>query len=131
MQFNFRKNEKLKSEKEIKLLFNEGTSNFIHPLRVIFLFTATDISECNVLISVSKRHFKKAVDRNLLKRRIREAYRLNSHKLKETLVENKQSAKIAFIYSTSKILGYKEIELIVLKHIEYLINKLLKGEEYS
>jgi len=129
MQFNFGKTERLKSEKEIKNLFDKGASNFINPVRAIFLFYSSDTIESKILVSVSKRHFKEAVDRNLLKRRMREAYRLNSYKLKENLNSNQVSVKIAFIYSSGKILTFKEIEAVVLKNIEYIISKMPPSEE--
>lgn len=129
MQFKFWKAERLKSEKEIKILFDKGTSNFVNPIRVIFLFTSSDTTVCKVLVSVSKRNFKRAVDRNLLKRRLREAYRLNSFKLKEKLAESKLNAEVAFLYSSGRILTFKEIETVVIKQIEYIINKMPSCEE--
>jgi len=129
MQFKFIKDEKLKSEKEIKFLFNEGKSIFLHPLRLIYLFTPSNTHECKVLISASKRNFKRAIDRNLLKRRIREAYRKNSLKLKQELKEKDYSARIAFIYSSPKIVEYKDIEQVVIRHLENIINKIPKSEE--
>lgn len=129
MQFNFKKEDKLKSEKEIKILFNEGKSIFLHPIRLIYLFTPSNTHECKVLASASKRNFKRAIDRNLLKRRIREAYRNNSLKLKQELKEKGYSARVAFIYSSAKIADYKEIEQVVIRHLENIINKIPKSEE--
>ncbi|PNQ74823.1 ribonuclease P protein component [Hanstruepera neustonica] len=70
--------EKLKGKKRIDQLFTEGQSVSAYPLRMVYLETELDD---NVIaktgVSVSKRHFKKAVDRNRIKRLLREAYRLN------------------------------------------------------
>ncbi len=61
-------------------------------------------------VSVGKRHFKRAVDRNLLKRRIREAYRKQKHELKEILASSGISMDIFFVYSNARISEYAEIE---------------------
>jgi ribonuclease P protein component len=78
MSATYPKKEKLKSKKLIDQLFTEGQSVSAFPLRLVYLKTAFDD---NVIaktgVSVSKRHFKTAVDRNRVKRLLREAYRLN------------------------------------------------------
>ncbi|TYA52177.1 ribonuclease P protein component [Formosa maritima] len=69
--------EKLKSEKLISQLFEEGKSVSAYPLRIVYLKTHFDDGVVfKAGVSVSKRHFKKAVDRNRIKRLLREAYRL-------------------------------------------------------
>jgi ribonuclease P protein component len=76
--FSFKKPERLSSKKDIETLFKENKSITVYPLRLAFRkseFTETGFP-ARVLISAPKRNFKKAVDRNLLKRRIRESYRL-------------------------------------------------------
>jgi ribonuclease P protein component len=76
-KFTFKKEERLNKEKWIKELFEKGSSFHLYPFRVIYLPHPDPLYPVNqVLISVSVRNFRKAVDRNLLKRRIREAYRL-------------------------------------------------------
>ncbi|SEP84594.1 ribonuclease P protein component [Hyunsoonleella jejuensis] len=78
MKYTYPKKEKLKSKKLIDQLFAEGQSVSAFPLRLVYL--STTFNE-DVLVktgvSVSKRHFKTAVDRNRIKRLLREAYRLN------------------------------------------------------
>lgn len=80
MKFSFSNNEKLKSKKHIDLLFTQGKACSKFPLKMIY--TTTDFSDDVPLktgVSVSKRNFKKAVDRNKIKRLLRECYRLNKH----------------------------------------------------
>ncbi|RAU81451.1 ribonuclease P protein component [Pontibacter arcticus] len=76
----FPKEERLCSKRFISLLFTKGSSFNVYPLRFIF-FASEDVppGHTQVLISVSKRYFKRATDRNRLKRQMREAYRLNKH----------------------------------------------------
>ncbi|WP_194766392.1 ribonuclease P protein component [Tamlana sp. I1] len=78
MRFTYNKKEKLKSKKLIEQLFAEGKSVSAYPLRLVFLPTTfEDAVPAKTGVSVSKRNFKKAVDRNRIKRLMRESYRLN------------------------------------------------------
>jgi ribonuclease P protein component len=80
MNKSFPNTEKLKSKKLIEQLFTEGKSVSAHPLRLIFIEAsfAEDV-KLKIGVSVSKRNFKKAVDRNRIKRLLREAQRLQNH----------------------------------------------------
>ena len=78
MDYTFKKSEKLKSKKLIEQLFVEGKSVSVFPLRLVYLQTSLDNNvSTKAGVSVSKRNFKKAVDRNRVKRLLREVYRLN------------------------------------------------------
>ena len=78
MKFTFKKKDKLKSQKLIERLFDEGKSITVFPLRMLYLKTIhEDGSMIKAGVSVSKRNFKKAVQRNRIKRLLREAFRLN------------------------------------------------------
>src|SRR5690606_20186447 len=72
----FRKEERLCNKRHINALYQSGSSFLLYPFKVIFLPCEEIAVPIQVLISVPKRRFKRAVDRNLLKRRIRESYRL-------------------------------------------------------
>ncbi|MBQ0049429.1 MAG: ribonuclease P protein component [Bacteroidales bacterium] len=106
--YRFRKSERLCSKKAIEALFEGGhPSVSVYPVRAVFMLrdAATPQSPAQdgaegmhqVLISVSKRHFKHAVDRNRVKRQLREAYRLNRHLLVDGLPEA-TSLSMAFIW---------------------------------
>ena len=78
MSFSYPKKEKLKSQKLIEKLFSEGKSIGAYPLRIVYLKSNfEDDTRFKTGVSVSKRNFKNAVDRNHIKRLLREAYRLN------------------------------------------------------
>lgn len=121
----FSKDEKLKSKKAIELLFKTGKSINAHPIKAIYLpKTENETTKLNVGVSVPKRNIKLAVNRNLLKRRMREAYRLNNKALK-LMCDNTNGYNIMFIYHSSQILTYQEIEV----KIKVILNRLTESVE--
>lgn len=106
MDFSYPKNSKLKSQKTIDSLFSEGKSVSKYPLRLVYAALESSDKKLKFGVSVSKKHFKKAVDRNYFKRVLRECYRLNKHLLQENI---EQSYAIMFFYQTSERLTYEAI----------------------
>ncbi|WP_395066668.1 ribonuclease P protein component [Flavobacterium sp.] len=106
MDFTYPKKEKLKSRKNIDLLFSEGKSVSKYPLRLVYSKIIDGDEKLKFGVSVSKKHFKHAVDRNYFKRVLRECYRLNKHLIHDNL--DKQYA-IMFFYQTKDRLSYQEI----------------------
>lgn len=104
----FRKQERLSSEIVIGKLFKSNDTLFTFPFKIFYLIAPEQSVVDQVVISVSKRSFKRAVDRNLLKRRIREAYRLN----KCLLYKDSESPffNFAIVYVAKKILPFQEID---------------------
>ncbi|WP_200975751.1 ribonuclease P protein component [Echinicola sp. 20G] len=107
MDYRLPKNERLHSKKLIKELFDKGSSFFLYPFKVLYLSLEDDSETNQVLFSVSKRKIKKAVGRNYIKRRMREAYRLNKSLLLDG--ENKKKL-IAFVYVSSERESFQAIE---------------------
>ena len=117
--FSFHKNERLCSKKVIDKLFAEGKSVFVYPIKIVYLENPLPLNnQVQAAFTVGKRNFKKAVQRNLIKRRMREAYRLNKQKLYDEMSE-KQLA-VFFIYTGKTILEYKQIETAIIKGIKKL-----------
>ena len=103
--------ERLDKKKIIEKMFAGGSRSFsVFPLRVVFLPVDELEADASILISVSKRSFKRAVKRNRVKRQIREAYRVNKHELLNILVERKCRLAIAFIYLSDQLVESSIIE---------------------
>ncbi len=99
-----RKPERLSRKKIIEKLFAGGSRSFsIFPLRVVWLPVEELDVQASLLVSVSKRRFKRAVKRNRVKRQIREAYRLNKQTLLEALAEKDLRLALAFIYLSDEL----------------------------
>lgn len=92
--------EHLKSKKVIERLYAEGTSVTAYPLRAVFIEQTIEEQDVTaaILISVAKKRFRHAVDRNLVKRRIREAYRTSKHPFIEALESNGMRMAVAILY---------------------------------
>ena len=98
--------ERLDKKKIIEKMFAGGSRS----LRVVYLPVEELEADASILISVSKRRFKRAVKRNRVKRQIREAYRVNKHELLNILVERKCRLAIAFIYLSDQLVESSIIE---------------------
>lgn len=97
LRFTLGKAEVLSSKIKIKELFTNGSSFRLYPLRLIFLKAKSESPVHQVVFSVPKRLFKRAVDRNYLKRRLKEAYRLQKHNL--SAPTNSESFLLAIVYT--------------------------------
>lgn len=126
-KFSLKKHEKLKSKLLLDKLFTDSSSVFAHPIKVLFLTDVIQDGEWPLLFSVSvpKRKIKSAVKRNLIKRRIREAYRLHKLDLETKLKENSATRlSIMLIYIESEAKEYAQIEKAVIKVIKKLSDAL-------
>ena len=125
MDFTYPKHEKLKSRKTIDLLFSEGKSVARFPLRLAFVKVLEEESEGKIKfgVSVSKKYFKKATDRNYFKRLLRESYRLNKH----LLTELNSPYAFMLLYQTKEKLPFSDINL----KTQQLFAKFLAGLDDS
>lgn len=106
-----RKPERLDKKKVIEKMFAGGSRSFsVFPLRVVYLPVEELEAPASILVSVSKRRFKRAVKRNRVKRQIREAYRMNKHELLRKLEEKQCRMAIAFIYLSDQLVESSVIE---------------------
>ena len=110
--YTFKKEERLCSKKLLDELFHNGSSFLLYPYRIVWLRHALPFEvPVQVVINVPKRRFKKAVHRNLIKRRIREVYRLNkSESLYSFLQSHSAQLLLGIQYVGKDIAGYELIE---------------------
>jgi ribonuclease P protein component len=119
--YAFPKEEHLCRKKLIDELFGRGSSFGLYPLRLVWLpTTAPTTDPPQVLVSVSKRSFKHAVDRNRLKRLMREAYRLNKYRLLEA-PGGHSVALLAIIYSGKEKKPFALVEKKLISGLERLL----------
>ncbi|WP_119793545.1 ribonuclease P protein component [Flavobacterium anhuiense] len=127
MNFTYPKNERLKSKTTIGLLFSEGKSVSKYPLRLVYRQAQANSEEqTKIGVSVSKKYFKKAVDRNYFKRVLRETYRLNKHSLLDNL---DQPYSIMLFYQTKDRLSYQEINTKMIQLFEKFIAQINKSQD--
>lgn len=119
-QFTLGKNERLKSRKAIEHLFREGKRFTVPPFSI--LYTVITNGELKAGVGVSTKNFKKAVDRNKIKRLVREAYRLQKNDLHQQIKTKSKGLHIFIIYNSREIPGYN----LVYEKLSIILKKLLK-----
>ncbi len=134
-QFTFGKNERLKSRKQIEKLFAEGKSIVVNPFRIYFLLNETNNAQHSIFnvqfgVGVSSKNFKKAVDRNRIKRLTREAWRLHKNDLKELLKASGKQLNVFFIYTGKELPDFATVKdkvAVVLKKLSDKVNEIISA----
>ena len=123
-RYTLSKEERLSWKRYIDLLFEKGQSFVAFPLRVVYLPLEEEMSApVSILISVPKKKFKRAVKRNLIKRQVREAYRVRKYDLIDPLTEKNKRMLIAFLYLDKEIHPFTDMEKAMTKAIRILRDK--------
>ncbi|MDZ7775003.1 MAG: ribonuclease P protein component [Bacteroidales bacterium] len=125
-RLSLNKYERVKRSKDIDYLFSEGEKLFEYPLLIWWQPKSLPTKyPAQVLVSVSKKRFKRAVDRIRIKRLLREALPQNKQPLYEKLEENQQQMLLSVVYVGKKMPSYQEIE----KKIIILLHRILQVYE--
>ena len=123
-RYTLSKEECLSWKRYIDLLFAKGQSFVAFPLRVVYLPMEEEMpARASFLVSVPKKRFKRAVKRNLIKRQVREAYRVRKYDLLEPLEAKNKGMLIAFLYLDKEIHPYAAMEKAMKKAIHILRDK--------
>lgn len=130
MSFTYPKTDRLKSKTIIDSLFTKGTSVSVYPLRLVYVKSQNENTSSLLMgVSVSKKYFKRAVDRNYFKRLLRETYRLNQNMLRETIVNQEEKYSMMFFYQTKERLSFDEINQKTILLFEKFVKSQLNQNE--
>lgn len=121
----FTKEERICNETEITRLFEKGESFISYPVRVVWIVNNEDTTEIvKVLISVSKKKLRHAVDRNRVKRLVREAYRLNKTVFCNAIAEIGKSLSVCFIWLPSDTIDFKKVDRKITEALARISQKI-------
>ena len=115
------KNERLKSRKQIEMLFNSSKKITLYPFRLLYKVEPGH-GKIKAGFAVSSKNFPRAVDRNRIKRLGRETYRVLNKELKTRFSANRKTIYLFFIYTSRELLSYEEFS----RSVKQILDKLLR-----
>jgi ribonuclease P protein component len=126
-RYTLGKTERLKSRKLIEQVFKQGKAFSVFPFRIIYLLqeaagTTPTTNQLQVGFTASTKYFKKAVDRNRIKRLMREGYRLQKNELQQTVTLINKQLSVFFIYTGNELPNYT----LVVEKVESVLKRLQK-----
>jgi len=120
-----KRKDRLRSRKVIEALFKSKRVFTVYPFRVYWSVETSEVSSLQMAISVPKKWLKKAVLRNQIKRKTREAYRIRKNDLSNHLIQTHQSLRFFLVYASKNLLLYSDIE----SKIELILQELKKRSQ--
>jgi ribonuclease P protein component len=124
MTHTFPKEERLCSHRLIRMLFSKGMTFHLKPFRITWMRQSLDVtSPVQVLMSVPKYNFRKAVDRNLIRRRMKEAYRLNKQNLFDNLTGTGHQLAVCITYAGKEIADFDFVQAKIIILLQRLIEE--------
>ena len=124
----FSKDERLRSRKLIEMIIGKGSTINVQPFRLNWVSTPIETRfPAQVAIAVPKRYFKRAVDRNRIKRLIREVYRKNKSGIYSLLESKEMQCALLFVYNGRKVPEYDEVEKKILLTLQRFEEAILKN----
>lgn len=130
MSYSFGKLERLKGKKTVSVIFDgpkDSVSSF--PFRAFFRISFADNSKAQFGVSVPKKKFKRAVDRNQIKRLVKEVIRLNKSSLNEVLEERQATIKVMMVCSANEMPNYSIVEIKIKEILKRLVKEVQAYEE--
>jgi ribonuclease P protein component len=128
--YSLGKSERLKSRKQIDQVFETGKKITLFPFRLLYRIEQGR-GNIQAGFTVSSRNFPRAVDRNRIKRLIREAYRLQKKELETGVLKNDYSLYLFFIYTGREMVGHNEISEPLKKLLDKLVKALYEKDPAS
>ena len=126
MNFTFRKEERLCSRKDIEALILKGSSSFLFPFKIHWKSYTDKESTVKIAFAVPKKRFKRANKRNTIKRRIREAYRLNKHILTDPLLLKNIQLNLLLVYISNEVMNSQDLEKKIKNALEFILAEIQK-----
>jgi len=125
-KYSFPKSERLCSKKAIEELLELNSTLFVHPLKCYFQFSPIQNGDNSnqILFTIPKRNFKKAVDRNKIKRRLKEAFRLNKFELlNDSTLQKSRKVRILIVYIGKEIESFSLLQSSLVGLLEKISSK--------